>query len=144
MSATFLPDLSTAGLLGYSYLGTITSNTTTNGTGVDCLNVDGPVYGVVITGDCGDATTTITVNLTESSDNTTFTAITGASVARAASATANDNVAFFVKEDGNRSKRYVRAEIVTASGSSISVPIAVAILGRKKVSGSGGGTYTGF
>lgn len=146
MSATFLPDLVTAALLDYTYLGTITSNTTTKGDAVDCLDVDGPIYAVVITGDVGDASTTVQVKLQESVDTTdgNFGDITGATHTLSGSATANDKLAYFVKEDGNRSKRYVRAVVVTASGSSISVPIAIAILGRKKITGSGNGAYTGF
>ncbi len=142
MSVTFLADLSTAGLIGYSVAPqTISSATTVNGTGVDCLNGDGPVHGIFTTGNCGDGSTVITCFLEESTDNSTFTAITGASTVLAASTTANDNLAFVVSSSGNRTKRYVRANVTTLGGTP-SVIISGCILTRKHISGSGTGTQT--
>ncbi len=140
MSATFLPDLANAGLIGYSVAPqTISSATTVNGTGVDCLNGDGPVYGIFTTGNCGDGSTVITCFLEESVDNSNaWTAITGASSVLAASATANDNLAFVVASSGNRSKRYVRANVTTLGGTP-SVIISGCILTRKHISGSSNG-----
>ena len=142
MSFSFTGDLKNTAFLGASVLPqTIASNTTVNGVAVDCQTSDDILSALYITGDSGDASTTITVFLTESDTSTgSYTAISGATVTLTGSATANDNLCAAVSTR-LRSKRWVKANVTTASGSSISVPIAVALVGRKKITGSGAG-YT--
>lgn len=128
-------DLTVGYNLIYTYSGTITTNTTTDGAAVDLLDYDGPVHLLAILGDCGNGT--ITFNLTEcATSGGTYTAVTGATKALAASATANDNSAHMIKID-NRAQRYVKGQVVTGSGIT-SCPVALAVLGRKKVGGGSG------
>jgi hypothetical protein len=148
MSATFLTDLQHAGQYGNSVAPqTIASATTVNGTAVDLAKSDGPVTAILNTGDCGDGTLTLSVKLQEaiedpaskgnplSSDwsdvvNGAFANYTGATLADILA------VALQVKY---RTKRFVRAVVVTAGGGTLSVPIQVGILSRLKISGTGDG-----
>ena len=139
MPSSFLSDLPNEALVGYTYVGTITSDTTTNGTGVDMQLTDGPISAVIAVGNYGDASTTLAVTLTESdTSGGSYTAISGTQTkSYAASATANDNSAAVIKAD-KRSKRWVRAELTTAGGGTPSVPVAVVLMGRKKLVGGAG------
>lgn len=142
MSATFLTDLELNAFLGFTYSGTITSDTTTNGSAVDCALSDGVIHLVGIVGNYGDASTQAVVKLQESdTSGGTYTDISGATTTLAASATANDNSVFAVQAI-YRSKQYVRGVVVTSGGGTPSVPIALAVVGRKKITGSGTGTVT--
>lgn len=123
---------------------TIASATTVNGTGVDCLNTEGQVFGLVLTGNVAGADTTVDVKLQESDDNSTFTDMKDAfgnvaKITQLAGATAGDNQ--FLPINGIRTKRYVRGS-ATTTGSSVSAPIAVAVLSRKDITGTGTGTKT--
>ena len=143
MSATFLIDVKNDASYKQSYFGTIASNATTNGTGVDLLTDSGPTHLIYQTGDVGDATTQVAIKIKQSDDNSTFTDVPSVgefpgSVTLAGSATVNDNQ-FGVVTTIYRSKRYVRAVVTTSGGSVISVPIAVGFLGRKKITGTGNG-----
>jgi hypothetical protein len=133
----FAPDFTLGYDLKYTYSGTISSDTTTNGTGVDCQIYEGPVHAFVVIGNYGDASTTLTIKLQESTDNSSFTDITGATTSYSASASANDNSAAMIRAD-NWQKRYVRAALVTAGGGTPSVPVAVAIFAKKKIGGGSG------
>ncbi len=62
-------------------------------------------------------------------------------VTLAASATVNDSTVFSFKAD-KRSKRWVRVEVVTNNAGTPSVPLAVALFARKKISGTGAGYFT--
>lgn len=135
---TFLIDLLNAALLGKSLHATITTNTTTNGAGVDCQLTDGPVHGIYSFADYGDANTQTILKLQESDDNITFSDIDGATVTLAASATANDNIAGVIPAPF-RKKQYVRAVAVTSGGGTPSVPVSCCIMGRKKITGVGTG-----
>ena len=55
------PDLTLAYSLSYTYFGTISSNTTTNGTAVDAQPFEGPIHAFIVIGDYGDASTVTTV-----------------------------------------------------------------------------------
>ncbi len=138
--ATQLTDLVTTGQLAMTYYGTITTDTTTASTAVDCQLIDGPIHAVVVVGNYGDSSTTAVVSFTESDTSAgSYTAISGAdTLSLSASATANDNSAHFIKAD-KRSKRYVKMSVLTAGGGTPSVPLAMAIFGRKKISGEGSG-----
>lgn len=141
MSATHVVDPVTALVSGFSLHTTITTDTTTNGTGVDMLNADYPVHALVSVGDYGDASTQTVVHLEESADNSTFADISGGaqpSVTLAASATANDSTTFFLTSH-NRTQRYVRVAAVTSGGGTPSVPISAVVFANRKISGSGDG-----
>jgi hypothetical protein len=144
MSATFFTDVKNTGLLGASIVPgtTISTNTTTDGTAVDCQLTEGPITGFFLTGDAGDASTTLTFSLVEcDTSGGTYTAIAdGALATRAGSATANDNLAVCVTAT-KRTKRYVKCRVVTAGGGTPSVPVAAFVLGRKKIVGTGDGSY---
>lgn len=118
---------------------TISSDTTTDGNAVDCLNADDHITGVFLTGNAGDASTVITLSLVESdTSGGSYTAISGASLALTASASANDNQVKFISTR-LRSKRWVKCRVVTSGGGTPSVPCAAFVLARKKISGSGVG-----
>jgi hypothetical protein len=138
MSATFLVDLVSAGVGAVSVAPqTIASATTVNGAGVDMDLSDGPIHGVVLNGDY-NSTAAVTITLQESdTSGGTYTNIPDASLVLAADAAANDSDLLFIKAD-LRSKRWVRAS-VTVAGSTPSAPIAVAILGRRRILGTGTG-----
>jgi len=145
MSSTFLVDVANVSMVGASVVPgtTINSDTTTDGSAVDCLDVDGPITGVFLTGNAGDASTTITFSLVESdTSGGTYTAMTdGALATLAGSATANDNLVKVVTS-AKRTKRYVKCRVVTAGGGTPSVPCAAFVLGRKKIVGTGTGYST--
>ncbi len=145
MSATFLTDVEGVALLGYSIVPgtTISSDTTTDGTAVDCLTADGPVTVFFCTGNAGDADTTIQFKVIEcdTSSGSYSVVSDGSNDALAASATANDNLVVAITA-AKRSKRYVKARVVTAGGGTPSVPVTAFVMSRKKISGSGTGTLT--
>lgn len=117
---------------------TISSATTTDGSAVDCEDSDGHITGCFLTGDAGDGSTTITMSLIEcATSGGSYTAISGATLTLAGSATANDNLVKFIST-AFRSLRYVKCRIVTAGGTP-SVPCAAFVLARKKI--SGGNSY---
>jgi len=142
VSATFLIDLENTTLLGASIVPgtTISTDTTTSGSAVDCQTTEGPIHGVFLTGNAGDASTTIQFKLQESdTSGGSYTDIAdGVNTALAGSATANDNLVTIISAT-KRSKRYVKAVVVTAGGGTPSVPVAACIVGRKKITGSGQG-----
>lgn len=132
-------DLENAALLGNSIHATISTDTSTVGTAVDCLLSDGPIHAIISTGNCGDASTSFYVKLTEcATSGGSYTDISGALSATYTGATLGDNLALAVSTP-YRSLRYVKAVVVTSGGGTPSVPIAVTILGRKKISGTGTG-----
>ncbi len=141
MSATFLTDLKNAIVAGTTIAPqTISSATTTNGLAVDMQLSDGPIHLVVTLGDCGDATSTLAITFQESATTTSgdFGDITGGpTLTTTASATANDNTVFALSTN-LRTKRYIRAVLTTLTGS-VSFIVAVAVVGRKKILGSGSG-----
>lgn len=142
MSATFLTDLKNVSKIGYSIVPgtTISTDTTTGGTAVDMQDTEGPIHGIFLTGNAGDASTTIQFKLQESTTGSgDWTDVAdGVNDALAASASANDNLAVIISA-AKRTKRYVRAAVVTAGGGTPSVPVAATVLGRKKIVGSGTG-----
>ena len=142
MSATFMIDFENNALLGYSIVPgtTISTDTTTSGTAVDCQTTEGPIHGFFLTGNAGDASTLIQFKLQESdTSGGSYTDIAdGVNTALAASATANDNQVIVISA-AKRSKRYVKAVVVTSGGGTPSVPVAAFVMGRKKITGSGQG-----
>lgn len=143
MSSTFFTDVKNA-LEGdvsivpqnYSTAGTKT------GAAVDMQLSDGPVHALVMTGDGGDADTNWYVKLQESDASAgTYTDIDGSTSSTYTGATAGDSL-FFATSTNKRTLRYVRAVVVIATTGTADVDIAVAVLGRKKILGSGAGNYT--
>lgn len=126
---------------------TISSATTTKGTGVDCLATEGPVHLHYTTGATGDTTLTLTVKLQESTEDVDGSygdlspSIT--TTLAAGSATAADNLAGWLTSHA-RTKRWVRAVAVTSGGGTLSVLIAASIVATKKVIGTGNGSLTTF
>lgn len=145
MSSSFITDLANVSSVGASIVPgtTITTDTTTDGSAVDCLDMDGSVTGVFLTGNAGDASTTLTFSLVESdTSGGTYTAMTDGNLSTlSGSATANDNVVRLVTS-AKRTKRYVKCRVVTAGGGTPSVPCAAFVLGRKKIAGTGTGFST--
>ena len=135
-------DFENNALLGYSIVPgtTISTDTTTSGTAVDCQTTEGPIHGFFLTGNAGDASTLIQFKLQESdTSGGSYTDIAdGVNTALAASATANDNQVIVISA-AKRSKRYVKAVVVTSGGGTPSVPVAAFVMGRKKITGSGQG-----
>src|SRR5581483_1039345 len=143
MSATFLVDLAhtlegdvSIAPQNYSTAGTKT------GSFVDLLGSDGPVHAFVMTGDCGNADTSFYVKLQESVDGTNdITDVADSTSSTYSGASGMDNLLFAVSTN-KRTKRYVRAAVVIATSGTADVDIAVGVFGRKKIAGSGAGTYT--
>jgi hypothetical protein len=142
MSFSFPGDLKNTTLLGYSIVPgtTISSDTTTSGTAVDCLLVEGPMTAFFLTGNAGDGSTLIQFKVQESdTSGGSYTDVTdGVLTARAASATLNDNLVIPITF-AKRTKRYLKCVVVTSGGGTPSVPCAAFVLGRLKISGSGTG-----
>lgn len=145
MSATFLTDLKNVSQTGYSIVPgtTISTDTTTSGTAVDCNLTEGPISGVFLTGNAGDSATLIQFKLQEcATSGGSYTDIAdGVNSALAGSATLNDNLVTIITA-AKRTLRYVKAVVVTSGGGTPSVPVAAFVLGRKKIVGSGAGNYT--
>lgn len=134
----FVPDFTNAYTLTPSIKTTITSDTTTDGTAVDVQDYEGQVHLVITVADAGDASTAFVVSLIEcATSGGTYTAVTGATRSFTASATANDNVGYFISAK-NVQQKFVKARVVTSGGGTPSVPIHVSVLGRKKIAGSSG------
>ena len=98
-----------------------------NGTGVDFGAGSGLVSGVVSLGAINNATSG-SIAFTESSDNTTFTAIAGST---AVTFTGTSDNTLQVSAAFERTKQYVRAE-VDLSGATISAGIAITLHSGKK------------
>lgn len=143
--STWLTDIEGVALLGASIVPgtTISSDTTTDGSAVDCLTGEGPVTVFFATGNSGDASTTIQFIVVESdTSGGTYTAVAdGTNTALAGSATANDNLVVAITA-AKRTKRYVKARVVTAGGGTPSVPVTAFVATRKKLVGTGTGTLT--
>lgn len=98
------------------------------------------MHAFFLTGNAGDGSTLIQFKLQESdTSGGSYTDIAdGVNTALAASATANDNLVVVISA-AKRSKRYVKAVVVTSGGGTPSVPVAAFVMGRKKITGSGQG-----
>jgi hypothetical protein len=142
-------DIKNRSVLGVSIVPqTIASATTTNGSSVDCQPADGPISALLMTGDNGDATLALAVKLQEAIEDpanagtalsSDWSDMAGAAFATLSGATAGDNQDLAITN--LRTKRFVRAVAVTTGGGTLSCKIAVGILGRKKMTGSGNGAY---
>ena len=121
---------------------TIASDTTTDGNAVDAVDSDDHITAVFLIGNSGDGSTTVSLRIVESdTSGGSYTLISGAQKDLGASATANDNTVHFISTR-LRSKRWLKARVVTAGGGTPSVPVAAAFLLRKKITGTGTGYVT--
>jgi len=102
---------------------------TVNGTGIDFRDCGPEVTAMEILGTNPGDDTTIDLKLQESSDNSTFSDISGATFTQVAGDTENQLV---VRTFFNRAARYVRA-VATVAGTSPVIQYA-AVLGARKVS----------
>lgn len=147
MSATFLVDLEQKASGGVSVVPqTIASATTTNGTHVDCRDLDGTVTMHVVTGNCEGATLVLNAKLQEAIEDpavpgsplaSDWSDVFAGAMPQLSGATAADNKQVFTTSQ-YRTKRFVRGVVITA-GTTPSVPIAVSVIGQKKISGVGTG-----
>lgn len=133
MSVTWPIDLANTSLFELSLV-PATRTSSANGTGVDLLTAEGPFFALLSVGDIdlASADETYAFKIQESTDNSTFTDITGATF----TAVTADNAKQIINVD-NRSKRYVRA-VATLGGTTPSCPCTVAILAKKKIAGASG------
>ena len=144
MSAVYFGDVANTAVSGQSRApaAAISTATTTNGTGVDLLTGDGNNFVAILnmgTYDVASGNETYAISITESDDNSTFVACTPAvAFTSKTAAGGSDGVAYMEIITGKRSKRYVRAEIVTGGTSPNCIPV-VTILERKRITGSGAG-----
>lgn len=139
MSTNVLGDLSQIIAAKVSYFGTISSATTTNGTGIDtsAYYPSGGCLLAIATGDCGDSTLGVTFKLQESDDDSTYTDVSLNSFISnptISGATAGDKVVKLL-DCHLWSKRYLRAVITTTGGGTLSLPVSASIWFRKAVSG---------
>lgn len=106
-----------------------------NGTGIDLSGYDGAVVCVDVGTLAGSATPTITLEIQESSDNTTFTAVAAADLdggVLPAIVAANDDTFYEIGYKGL--KRYVRVSVTAKGGTSPALPCsAVVVRGRPRV-----------
>ncbi len=110
-------------------LGPAARTASANGTGVDLQGFDAAVV-VVETGTITDGTHTIEVQ--ESADNSTFTAVADADLqgAEPAIGAANDNVVYEIGYLGT--KRYIRATVTVAGATTGGVYAAHVVRGRAR------------
>ena len=121
--STKLSDLANNAQLGASaYPATV--NDTNNGSAVDLLDADGPCFAVQVIGAVGGTSPSLTGKIQESSDNSTWTDVPGATFT---AVTASNNVQTITFE---RTKRYVRHHR-TVSGTSPTFILA-ALIGEQK------------
>lgn len=134
MSATFLVDFKNATVGGCAYLPQV-ATADGNGTAVDFLTGDGPIFAVVNVGalDLASTDETYSVIIEESSvSNFASDVVTLATVAVTAANTRQ------VVNINTRARRYVRGRL-DVGGTTPSIAFSVDVFSRKKITGSGGG-----
>lgn len=133
MPVTFPVDLANTTTLSQTLVPQ-TITTTTNGTGIDMLTAEGPFFVFLSVGDIDVASGNETYNfkVQESTDNSTFTDITGATF----TAVTADNSKQVINVT-NRSKRYVRG-VATLAGTTPSAIVDMLVLHKKKIAGNSG------
>jgi hypothetical protein len=123
--STKLNDLANNAQLGASvYPATV--NDTNNGSAIDLIDADVPCFAVQVIGAIGGTSPSLTGKIQESSDNSTWTDVSGATFT---AVTASNNVQTITFE---RTKRYVR-HARTVSGTSPTF-ILGALIGEQKKS----------
>jgi len=121
--STAINDLKNQGLIGVSvYPATI--NDTNNGSSIDMIDADGRCFAIQAIGTVGGTSPSLTCKIQESSDNSTWTDVTGATFT---AVTASNNLQTTVFD---RTKRYLRHSR-TISGTSPTFALA-ALIGEQK------------
>ena len=122
--STALNDVKNQALLGASvYPATV--NDTNNGSAIDLLEADGRCFAVQVIGTVGGTGPSLAGKIQESSDNSTWTDVSGATFT---AVTASSNVQTIVFD---RTKRYLRHHR-TVSGTSPQFALSVLIGEQKK------------
>jgi len=127
MPANKYDDLRNAGVVGLTIAPAVISAASTNGTGIDFLNSEGPIKAQVSLGVIDNATSG-TISFEESDDNSTYTSVSGAT---SVTYTGTSDASVTVSQVFERTKRYVRAKI-TAAGGGPSVAACVTLETFKK------------
>lgn len=106
---------------------------------IDMLDTDGPIFGFLQFGAVTGSGVDIDVKLQEcATTNGSYTDVTGGGFTASYTESTADSVLEVV--NGRRTARYVRAYAVIAGTTSVtSVPMAVTIVGQKKIMGTGTG-----
>ena len=99
--STKLADVANEALLGASVYPASVNDTNT-GTAIDMIDADGRCFAIQVIGAVGGTTPSLTGKIQESSDNSTWTDVSGATFT---AVTASSNVQIIVFE---RTKRYLR------------------------------------
>ena len=149
MSATFLVDLKNASVSGVSVVPqTVTAATATSGSFVDTQLSDGVVSMIVLYGTLSDQTLTVTPKMQEAKEDpanlgSALTSDATDMVNGAGSATAGSTSGIaggvVVVASNQHSKRFVRAVVTTAGTGTLSCPVSVLILSRRKIGGNNPG-----
>lgn len=122
--STALNDVKNQALLGASvYPASV--NDTTNGTAIDMIDADGRCFAIQVIGAVGGTTPSLTGKIQESSDNSTWTDVSGVMFT---AVTASSNVQTIVFD---RTKRYLRHHR-TVSGTTPTFLLGVLIGEQKK------------
>lgn len=142
MPATFLVDLKNQLTGDVSICQTFAAATAGHeGSYIDMLDADGPVFGILQMGSVTGSGVDIDVKLQEcATTNGTYTDMdtSGGSFSQSYTESTADNVLDII--NARRTARYVRAYAVIAGTTSVtSVPLTVSIVGQKKIMGSGTG-----
>jgi hypothetical protein len=122
--STALNDVKNQALIGASVY-PVSVNDTTNGTSIDMIDADGRCFATQVIGAVGGTSPSLTGKIQESSDNSTWSDITGATFT---AVTASSNLQTIVFE---RTKRYLR-HYRTVSGTSPTFLLGVLIGEQKK------------
>jgi hypothetical protein len=122
--STALNDLKNQALLGASvYPASV--NDTNNGSSIDMIDADGRCFAIQVIGAVGGTSPSLAGKIQESSDNSTWSDVTGATFT---AVTASNNVQTIVFD---RTKRYLR-HFRTVSGTSPTFLLGVLIGEQKK------------
>ena len=122
--STKLSDVQNNALIGVSvYPATV--NDTNGGSGIDMQDADGPCFAVQLIGTVGGTSPSLAGKIQESSDNSTWTDVSGATFTAVTASSNTQTITF------ERTKRYLRHHR-TVSGTSPTFPLAVVIGEQKK------------
>ena len=122
--STKLADVQNDALIGVSVY-PVSVNDTNTGSAVDMIDADGSCFAIQVVGAVTGTSPSLAGKIQESSDNTTWTDVTGATFT---AVTASNNVQTITFE---RTKRYLR-HFRTTTGTSPTFPLGVLIGEQKK------------
>lgn len=142
MSAVYFGDLKNTALVLATFKPAAALTANTNGTGCDMMLGDANNFVAVLNAgvyDIASGNETYAIAITESDDNTTFTALpTAVAFTSKTSAGGDLGTAYVETVFGQRTKRYLRAEL-TVGGTSASFLPSIVFMERKRITGSGSG-----